>query len=39
MMASSLLTQLEQAKNYLEDAQIAFSGAVVALPRPSGCSS
>lgn len=29
-MAASLLTQLEQAKNYLEDAQIAFSGAVVA---------
>jgi hypothetical protein len=30
MMAASLLTQLEQAKNYLEDAQIAYSGAVVA---------
>jgi hypothetical protein len=30
MMAASLHTQLEQAKNYLEDAQIAYSGALVA---------
>jgi hypothetical protein len=30
MMAAPLIEQLEQAKNYLEDALIAHSGAVVA---------